>query len=71
MICCETNAIPVIFSALSYFASLTFLMLVMLSTSNESKIVFIGIMQTERSLICADTGALFLEPSKRFQLYKK
>ncbi|XP_022137914.1 ATP-dependent DNA helicase 2 subunit KU70 isoform X2 [Momordica charantia] len=27
-------------------------------------------LKTERSLICADTGALFLEPSKRFQLYK-
>lgn len=27
-------------------------------------------LKTERSFICADTGALFLEPSKRFQLYK-
>lgn len=29
------------------------------------------IWQTERSLICSDTGALMQEPPKRFQPYKK
>lgn len=32
--------------------------------------IIFDFLQTERSFICADTGALMQEPAKRFQPYK-
>ncbi|KAB5534537.1 hypothetical protein DKX38_017623 [Salix brachista] len=39
-------------------------------TNRPLKVMYFDILQTERSFICADTGALMQEPAKRYQPYK-